>query len=71
MSKARVVPTLPLQEILHPATKEKLFRHGHKEEREHPREQGAPYRRDQGMEMEKAEEQSDGHSDGRIGGQRA
>ncbi len=29
----------PLEKILHPATKEKLFRHGDKEEREQPGEQ--------------------------------
>ena len=49
-------PNPPLEKILHPATKEKLFRHGNKEEGEQPREQSAPDRRDEGMEMEKAEE---------------
>ena len=32
-------PNPPLQKILHPATKEKFFRYGNKEEREQPREQ--------------------------------
>ena len=54
MSRARAGPNPPLKKILHPATKEKLFRHGNKEEGEQPCEHNTAARRDERVEMKKA-----------------
>ena len=54
---------------MHPATEEKLFRDGDKEEGEDPPQENMPKRRHMGVEMEKAEEQSEGDGNGSVHGQ--
>jgi hypothetical protein len=51
---------------LHPATEEKLFRDSDKEEGEDPPQENMPKRRHVGVEMEKAEEQSEGDGNGSV-----
>ena len=63
------LPNPPLEKILHPSAKEKLFRNGNKEEGEDPSQENMPKRRHMGVEMEEPEEQPEGNSDGSVHGQ--
>jgi hypothetical protein len=59
-------PNAPLEKILHPAAKKKLFRDGNKEECEDPPEKNMPGRRHVGVEMKEAEEQPEGDGNGSV-----
>ena len=69
MSRARHGPYAAREKILHPAAEEKLFRDGDKEEGEDPPQENMPDRRHVGVEMEEAEEQSEGGANGSVRGQ--
>jgi hypothetical protein len=61
-------PDPAIEKILHPATKEKFFRHGNKKERKDPGGESVKDRRGDRLEMEEAQHESQHYSDRSIGG---